>query len=115
MAKSMRSKKEKRLRAIRREMVQPLYEKKDEAKFAALEAALNAPKLPVRTRPDETASMDVSAAATTTTSSNADMDVEMDEGSSRKSLKPIGRRLKKKLKLSKRKYRGKGKIRKKNI
>ncbi|KAI3664827.1 hypothetical protein L6452_43436 [Arctium lappa] len=114
MAKSMRSKKEKRLRAIRREMVQPLYEKKDEAKFAALEAALNAPKLPVRT---QTASMDVSAAATptTTTSNAADMaDVEMDEGS-RKSLKPIGRRLKKKLKLSKRKYRGKGKIRKKNV
>ncbi|KAI3679022.1 hypothetical protein L6452_38329 [Arctium lappa] len=44
MAKSMRSKKEKRLRAIRREMVQLLYEKKDEAKFAALEAALNAPR-----------------------------------------------------------------------
>jgi len=32
-----------------------------------------------------------------------------------KSLKPIGRRLKKKLKLSKKKYRGKGKIRKKNV
>lgn len=71
MAKSMRSKKEKRLRAIRREMVEPLYEKKEEAKYAALEAALNAPKLPVRTRPDESTSMD--AAAVTTTTSNADM------------------------------------------
>ncbi|XP_023761101.1 uncharacterized protein LOC111909526 isoform X2 [Lactuca sativa] len=114
MAKSMRSKKEKRLRAIRREMVEPLYEKKEEAKYAALEAALNAPKLPVRTRPDESTSMD--AAAVTTTTSNADMDVEMDEGKqSTKSLKPIGRRMKKKLKLSKKKYRGKGKIRKKNV
>ncbi|KAL4567832.1 hypothetical protein LXL04_023427 [Taraxacum kok-saghyz] len=112
MAKSMRSKKEKRLRAIRREMVEPLYEKKEEAKFAALEAALNAPKLPVRTRPDETTSMDASAVTT----SNADMDVEMDEGKeSRKSLKPMGKRMKKKLKLSKKKYRGKGKIRKKNV
>ncbi|KAI3700189.1 hypothetical protein L2E82_44810 [Cichorium intybus] len=116
MAKSMRSKREKRLRAIRREMVEPLYEKKEEAKLAALEAALNAPKLPVRTRPDETTSMDASA-LTATTTSNADMaDVEMDEGNqSTKSLKPIGRRMKKKLKLSKKKYRGKGKIRKKNV
>ena len=35
----MRSKREKRLRAIRREIVEPFYQKKDEAKFAA-------PKLP---------------------------------------------------------------------
>ncbi|XP_076898344.1 uncharacterized protein LOC143551885 [Bidens hawaiensis] len=106
MAKSMRCKREKRLRAIKREMVAPLYEKKEEAKLAALEAALNAPKLPVRTRRDESTSMDATA----------DMDVEMDEGSqTAKSLKPIGRKLKKKLKLSKKKYRGKGKIRKKNV
>ncbi|GAA0150941.1 hypothetical protein LIER_09768 [Lithospermum erythrorhizon] len=51
MAKSMRSKREKRLRAIRREMVEPLYEKKDAAKLAAQEAALAAPKLPVRSKP----------------------------------------------------------------
>ena len=38
----MRSKREKRLRAIRREIVEPFYQKKDEAKFAALAA----PKLP---------------------------------------------------------------------
>jgi hypothetical protein len=48
MAKSMRSKKEKRLRAIRREMVEPYYDNKDVAKLAAQEAALAAPKLPAR-------------------------------------------------------------------
>ncbi|XP_076890566.1 uncharacterized protein LOC143541701 [Bidens hawaiensis] len=107
MAKSMRCKREKRLRAIKREIVAPLYEKKEEAKLAALEAALNAPKLPVRTSRHESTSMDATA---------ADMDVEMDEGNqTAKSLKPIGRKLKKKLKLSKKKYRGKGKIRKKNV
>jgi hypothetical protein len=35
MAKSMRSKKEKRLRAIRREIVEPFYDNKDAAKLAA--------------------------------------------------------------------------------
>ncbi|KAI7755950.1 hypothetical protein M8C21_014551 [Ambrosia artemisiifolia] len=110
MAKSMRCKREKRLRAIKREMVAPIYEKKEEAKLAALEAAMNAPKLPVRTRPDESAAMDAS------TLTAADMDVEMDEGNqTAKSLKPMGRKLKKKLKLNKKKYRGKGKIRKKNV
>ncbi|KAL8248918.1 hypothetical protein R6Q59_005786 [Mikania micrantha] len=109
MAKSMRCKREKRLRAIKREMVAPLYEKKEEAKLQALQAALNAPKLPVRTRRDESTSMDASLYA-------SDMDVEMDEGNqTTKSLKPIGKRLKKKLKLRKKKYRGKGKIKKKNI
>jgi hypothetical protein len=47
MAKSMRSKKEKRLRAIRREIVEPFYDNKDAAKLAAQEAALAAPLLPV--------------------------------------------------------------------
>ena len=42
----MRSKREKRLRAIRREIVEPFYQKKDEAKFAAQKAALATPKLP---------------------------------------------------------------------
>ncbi|KAM7500416.1 hypothetical protein LguiA_024830 [Lonicera macranthoides] len=65
MAKSMRSKKEKRLRAIRREMVEPLYEKKDVAKLAAQEAALAAPKLPVRTYKNNTNDMETSAIATT--------------------------------------------------
>lgn len=48
MAKSMRSKRIKRLRAIRREIVAPLNEGKEAAKLAAQEAALAAPKLPVR-------------------------------------------------------------------
>ncbi|KAB1221565.1 hypothetical protein CJ030_MR2G027122 [Morella rubra] len=46
MAKSLRSKREKRLRAIRREIVEPFYDTKDAAKLAAQEAALAAPKLP---------------------------------------------------------------------
>ncbi|GAA0150940.1 hypothetical protein LIER_09767 [Lithospermum erythrorhizon] len=54
MAKSMRSKREKRLRAIRRKMVEPLYEKKDTTRLAAQEAALAAPKLPVRSKPTST-------------------------------------------------------------
>lgn len=44
----MRSKRIKRLRAIRREIVAPLNEGKEAAKLAAQEAALAAPKLPVR-------------------------------------------------------------------
>lgn len=47
MAKSLRSKRKKRLRTLRREMVEPYYDKKDVAKYAALEAALAAPKVPV--------------------------------------------------------------------
>lgn len=47
----MRSKREKRLRAIRREIVEPFYQKKDEAKMAAIEAALAAPKLPASSPP----------------------------------------------------------------
>lgn len=48
MAKSLRSKREKRLRTLRREISEPFYEKKEAAKLAAQEAALAAPKLPVR-------------------------------------------------------------------
>lgn len=73
MAKSMRSKKEKRLRAIRRELVTPLYDKKDEAKLAAQEAALAAPKLPVRIPQNSDTSMDVNTTTTTTVSTNNDM------------------------------------------
>lgn len=57
MAKSLRSKREKRLRAIRREIVEPHYQKKDEAKLAALEAALAAPKLPAPAPASASASM----------------------------------------------------------
>ncbi|KAK2437766.1 hypothetical protein QL285_022622 [Trifolium repens] len=99
MAKSMRSKREKRLRAIRREIVEPYYEKKETAKLAAQEAALAAPKLavPVPSKTD----MEVS----TFTINNNSMDVDMDdENKSKASLKPVGRigkKLKKKLKMAK--------------
>ncbi|XP_058198229.1 uncharacterized protein LOC131313749 [Rhododendron vialii] len=122
MAKSLRSKREKRLKAIRREIVKPLYDKKDEAKLAAQEAALAAPKLPVRLHKSAN-SMDLiapeaAANATTTTTSSNNMDMEMAEDSqSMQSLKPvakIGKRMRKKIKMAKRNYRGKGKIRKKH-
>ncbi|RRT39951.1 hypothetical protein B296_00042444 [Ensete ventricosum] len=48
MAKSLRSKRKKRLRTLRREISEPFYEKKESAKLAAQEAALAAPKLPVK-------------------------------------------------------------------
>ncbi|KAB5564719.1 hypothetical protein DKX38_004773 [Salix brachista] len=67
MAKSMRSKREKRLRAIRRDLVQPLCDKKDEAKFAVLEAALAAPKLPVKPSPFSSTSSSAVMDTTTTT------------------------------------------------
>ena len=64
MAKSMRCKREKRLRAIRREMVEPYYEKKDEAKLAAQEAALAAPKLPVKPSSKASSSMEITPIST---------------------------------------------------
>ncbi|KAF5472209.1 hypothetical protein F2P56_008947 [Juglans regia] len=67
MAKSMRSKREKRLRAIRREIVEPFYDNKDSAKLAAQEAALAAPKLPVRPPPNSTAAMDLTTTSTSKT------------------------------------------------
>lgn len=71
MAKSMRSKREKRLRAIRREIVEPFYEKKEAAKLAAMEAALAAPKLPVAPTPNADSSMElVSTTAAITTPNN---------------------------------------------
>ncbi|KAF2935798.1 hypothetical protein DAI22_04g257400 [Oryza sativa Japonica Group] len=51
MAKSLRSKREKRLRTLRREIAQPFYDKKEAAKLAAQAAALEAPALPVRAPP----------------------------------------------------------------
>ncbi|KAF8369756.1 hypothetical protein HHK36_032220 [Tetracentron sinense] len=122
MAKSLRSKREKRLRSIRREIVEPFYEKKDVAKLAVQDAALAAPKLPVRTYTTNTAAAMETSAITFT--SNASMDVEMDDGGishDQKSgfLKPvggIGKKLKKKLKVGKGKRHGKGKkIRRKHI
>ncbi|XP_014507335.1 uncharacterized protein LOC106767034 [Vigna radiata var. radiata] len=106
MAKSLRSKKEKRLRAIRRELVEPFYDKKEAAKLAAQEAALAAPKLEVPSKSNNT--MDV-----TTSTGNTNMDVEMADSSQiMASLKPvggIGKKMKKKLKIAKNKRRGKGK------
>ncbi|RDX68337.1 hypothetical protein CR513_52683 [Mucuna pruriens] len=110
MAKSLRSKREKRLRAIRREIVEPLYEKKEAAKLAAQEAALAAPKLEVPSKSNT--AMDVSTSSNTT-----NMDMEMADGSQNMaSLKPvggIGKKAKMKLKLAKNKRRGKGKFGKK--
>ncbi|KAJ7969391.1 hypothetical protein O6P43_013365 [Quillaja saponaria] len=119
MAKSLRSKREKRLRAIRREMVEPLYESKDAAKLAAQQAALEAPKLPVRPSPNSamelTNTMDNAISTSTAPSNN--MDVEMaDPGQSAGSLKPvggIGKKSKRKFKMGKGKRRSKGGFRKK--
>ncbi|XP_057783069.1 uncharacterized protein LOC131000932 [Salvia miltiorrhiza] len=106
MGKSIRSKREKRLRSIRREMVEPIYDKKDAAKLAIQEAALAAPKLPVRSTPSANEASDSFAA----------MDVETaDDNQSSKFLKPIGKKLKKKIKIAKKKFHGKGKIRRKNV
>lgn len=109
MAKSMRSKREKRLRAIRREMVEPIYDKKDAVKQAALEAALSAPKLPVRSSPSAASSIS--------------MDVEISDGGINQnkdslSLKPaggVGKKSKKKgFKVGKNKGRGRWKPGKKH-
>jgi hypothetical protein len=48
MAKSLRSKQEKRLRTLRREIAEPFYDKKEAAKLVAQTVALEAPPLPVR-------------------------------------------------------------------
>lgn len=61
MAKSLRSKKKRRLRTLRRELAEPIYDKKEAAKLAAQEAALAAPKLAVITP----ASIDEEPAAVT--------------------------------------------------
>ncbi|XP_075492862.1 uncharacterized protein LOC142530865 [Primulina tabacum] len=114
MAKSMRSKREKRLRAIRRDLVEPFYDKKEAAKLAVQEAALAAPKLPVKASPAAEA-MDVTAEAITSVAKDDDDDMEMANGNqSSKFLKPIGKKLKRKIKISKRKHHRKGKIRRKH-
>jgi hypothetical protein len=51
MAKSLRSKREKRLRTLRREIAEPFYDKKEAAKLTAQAAALAAPPLQVRGPP----------------------------------------------------------------
>ncbi|XP_059285150.1 uncharacterized protein LOC132038507 [Lycium ferocissimum] len=114
MAKSMRCKREKRLRAIRREIVatEPSVLKKEAAKLAAQEAALAAPKLVVKS-PFSSTTMDTDVS---TSNNDTKMDVEMADGNeSAKSLKPLGKKMKKKLKIAKKKNHGKGKIRRKNV
>ncbi|KAG0476357.1 hypothetical protein HPP92_012766 [Vanilla planifolia] len=118
MAKSMRSKRKKRLRSLRREIAECFYEKKESAKLAVQEAALAAPKLPVPE--NERGQAEPSTV----------MDVEMADGGtshgddSRSLLKPTGgvgkKLLKKKLQLKKlkklnRRGKGKGKIRHRKI
>ncbi|GAV80094.1 hypothetical protein CFOL_v3_23556 [Cephalotus follicularis] len=113
MAKSMRCKREKRLRAIRREIVAPFYDNKDAAKLAAQEAALAAPKLPVRHTPKST-SMELVTTNDTTNNNNMDVEMQVVDGDQSKgSLKPvggIGKKSKRKFKVGKGKHRGKGKI-----
>ncbi|XP_022146541.1 uncharacterized protein LOC111015735 [Momordica charantia] len=116
MAKSMRSKREKRLRAIRREMVEPFYDNKDAAKLAAQQAALAAPKLPVRPSPftSDASTTDVAPASTSTTShAPMAMDVELDDPSQSMKMKPvggIGKKSGRKFKVGKAKRRGKCRI-----
>ncbi|KAG8043414.1 hypothetical protein GUJ93_ZPchr0458g22757 [Zizania palustris] len=120
MAKSLRSKREKRLRTLRREISQPFYDTKEAAKLAAQAAALEAPKLPVRAPPPSQDSGSSRFAAASNSASA--MDVEMaDEGNNRPKsfLKPIGSISKKKVQLhlkikkDQRKARKKGRFSKK--
>ncbi|PIA63006.1 hypothetical protein AQUCO_00200788v1 [Aquilegia coerulea] len=125
MAKSQRSKREKRLRTIRREITTPYYDKQESAKLAAQDAALAAPKIPPKVytnnnNNNKSTSMEIatSPSAATNTVTNT-MDIDMNEGGTSydqksRSLKPIGRKLKKKLKIAKGK-RGKGKLRRKHV
>ncbi|KAG2315077.1 hypothetical protein Bca4012_065879 [Brassica carinata] len=122
MAKSMRCKRVKRLRAIRREIVEKesFTLTREDAKSAAIEAALAAPKLPVRL-PPPSPFMEVATPTSESASASAsgtipkDMDVEMDDGKHNKSLKPIGRKLKKKFKLGMKNRRSKGFLRGKRV
>ncbi|KAJ6825570.1 uncharacterized protein M6B38_376805 [Iris pallida] len=120
MAKSLRSKRKKRLRTLRREIAEPFYDKKESAKLKAQEAALNAPKLPVRVPRNNR--IDAIEEDPSPSAPAIAMDVEMaDAGKSKSLLKPVGgvgkKQLKKKLKLKKdkRKGKGKGKLRRSNI
>ncbi|CAH2034633.1 unnamed protein product [Thlaspi arvense] len=120
MAKSMRCKRVKRLRAIRRGIVEKesFTLTREDAKSAAIEAALAAPKLPVR-QPPASPFMEVAtstsepASASGTTANN--MDVEMDDEKQTKSLKPVGRKMKKKFKMGMKNRRSKGVLRGKRV
>ncbi|CAF2044533.1 hypothetical protein BRARA_I02762 [Brassica rapa] len=115
MAKSMRCKRVKRLRAIRREIVEKeaFTLTRDDAKSAAIEAALAAPKLPVR-QPPPSPFMEVATPTPESTSASVH-DMEMDDEKRNKSLKPIGRKLKKKFKMGMKNRRSKGFLRGKRV
>ncbi|KAL5731349.1 hypothetical protein ACHQM5_004087 [Ranunculus cassubicifolius] len=110
MAKSQRSKREKRLRTIRREISTPHYDTQEAGKLAAQELALAAPKLTPKVYKT---SMEI----TSNPSSNT-MEIDMENGVTSASLKPvgtIGKKMKKKLKIGKRRHGKNGKIRKKSV
>ncbi|EEE61663.1 hypothetical protein OsJ_16122 [Oryza sativa Japonica Group] len=131
MAKSLRSKREKRLRTLRREIAQPFYDKKEAAKLAAQAAALEAPALPVRAPPPAVQGfrrlprrlqLGIGHGLLYICLESLPLDVEMaDEGNnkSKSFLKPIGSISKKKVQLhlkikkDKRKARKKGRFSKK--
>ncbi|KAF3793345.1 hypothetical protein EJ110_NYTH09282 [Nymphaea thermarum] len=111
MAKSLRSKRKKRLRTLRRDIAKPFYDKKETAKLAAQEAALAAPKLPIPT-PGPASDALILPAPTT-------MDVEMTENNpadvgTEFKLKPTGGVKKKMKKASKLKKNKRKKGRRKN-
>jgi len=58
MGKSIRSKRLKRLRTLKRELVTPHYDEKELAKMAAMEAALAAPKLEIPKKRSQVESME---------------------------------------------------------
>ena len=106
MAKSLRSKREKRLRTLRREIAEPFYDKKEAAKQAAQAAALEAPKLPVRVHPAYEESLAAASRASA---------MEVDGGSKKSTsfLKPMGTISKKKVQLHLKIKKDKRKARKK--
>ncbi|CAG7864177.1 unnamed protein product [Brassica rapa] len=121
MAKSMRCKRVKRLRAIRREIVEKeaFTLTRDDAKSAAIEAALAAPKLPVR-QPPPSPFMEVATPTPESTAASVHgmfdlFYMEMDDEKRNKSLKPIGRKLKKKFKMGMKNRRSKGFLRGKRV
>ena len=58
MGKSIRSKRLKRLRTLKRELVTPHYDEKELAKMAAMEAALAAPKVEIPKKRSQVESME---------------------------------------------------------
>lgn len=91
MAKSMRSKRKRRLRTLRRDIAEPFYEKKEQAKLAAQEAALAAPKLEIPT--NNKSQMEIEPAAETEPVTGANERVPMAierSGRQKFKLKPVG-------------------------